>query len=343
MKKIIIRADGNAKIGAGHLMRCLTVAEFIEKKEDVLFVCAEEDSAKLALERGFSAFVLGTDYRDMLAELSIWQQMKAQNMGGLSTGEVTILVDSYHVNAEYLKALREYGKVVLLDDMAEDIKPADVILNYNAFAKREMYDTFPKEADTLIYTGSSFIPVRPDFVHRDYSVADVVKNVLITTGGGDQDNIAGQILDTIYREGLSYKVVAGRFNPHYEALCKYAEEHPGVEILHDVKDMAGLMLASDVAITAGGTTVYELCSIGVPLLCFSYAENQEKLVSYMGENRIALSAGKYHVDREKCLLDMKDAFAGLVEDLSLRKKCSASEKMVVDGLGAGRIARLLEK
>ena len=147
MNRIIIRADGNAKIGAGHLMRCLTVAEKLEK-ENVLFVCGDEDSAVLTMERGFSAFVLGTDYRDMVSELPIWQQMKEKNIGGLGMDKVTILVDSYYVNNEYLTALKQLGKVVLLDDMAQDVKVAHVIINYNAFANKEMYEGFAGAEDT---------------------------------------------------------------------------------------------------------------------------------------------------------------------------------------------------
>ncbi|MBQ7920128.1 MAG: UDP-2,4-diacetamido-2,4,6-trideoxy-beta-L-altropyranose hydrolase [Lachnospiraceae bacterium] len=341
MKKIIIRADGNAKIGAGHLMRCLTVAENIDENR-VLFICADEESAKLAMDHGFQGFVLNTDYRDMMSELPLWQQMKEQNVGGLGTGEVTILVDSYYVNNEYLLALKCMGKVVILDDMAQDVKAADSIINYNAFAYPEMYEGLSGAVDTIIYTGSTYIPIRPDFVARDYTVAEKVRKVLITTGGGDRDNIAGQILDTIYESGIFYQVVTGRFNPHYKTLQKYAESHPGVEILHDVKDMAGLMLGCDLAITAGGTTVYELCSIGVPFICFSYAENQEKLVEYVGREKIALSAGKYHWDAAKCLSEIRNGFERLRGDFLLRKECSEKEKRIVDGQGAKRIARILE-
>lgn len=341
MSRIIVRADGNAKIGAGHLMRCLTVAEMMDKNR-ILFVCADEDSAALAMEQGFCAFVLNTDYQDMISEIPVWERMKAQGVGGLGLEAVTILVDSYYVNNEYLQNLRNYGKVVLLDDMAQEIKAADVLINYNAFAKTEMYETFVKVVDTAIYTGSSYIPVRPDFVQRSYEVSDTVRKVLITTGGGDKDNIAGQILDTVYEEGIGYQVVTGRFNPNYEKLQEYAQAHAGVEILHDVKDMAGLMLGCDMAITAGGTTVYELCSIGVPFICFSYAENQEKLVDYVKCEQISLSAGKYHENAEVCLAGIKAEFERLRGDCLLRRKYSEKEKRVVDGWGAKRIAQLLE-
>ena len=50
---IVIRADGNARIGVGHLMRCLTIAEEIGDRERVIFWCADEDSAAQVRVRGF--------------------------------------------------------------------------------------------------------------------------------------------------------------------------------------------------------------------------------------------------------------------------------------------------
>ena len=72
----LIRADGNAFTGAGHLMRCLSVAQELRKLsgngEEIHFICADPESAALAEEHGFPAHSLGTDYQDMEAELSRW-------------------------------------------------------------------------------------------------------------------------------------------------------------------------------------------------------------------------------------------------------------------------------
>ena len=92
----IIRADGNAKIGAGHLMRCLTIAEAVRKLPDgpeILVLCADEDSAKLASDRGFRTGVFQTDYQWMEEELPLWPQW-------ITDEKNTILVDSYHVTDE---------------------------------------------------------------------------------------------------------------------------------------------------------------------------------------------------------------------------------------------------
>ena len=68
------RADGNAVTGAGHLMRCLTIAEELKKlseADEICFLCADEASAELVTQRGFSVRILHTDYRNMEEELPV--------------------------------------------------------------------------------------------------------------------------------------------------------------------------------------------------------------------------------------------------------------------------------
>lgn len=62
--------------------------------------------------------------------------------------------------------------------------------------------------------------------------------------------------------------MVGRFNPNREKLEQYASEQNNVVLHCDVKDMAGLMTACQLAVTAGGTTIYELSVLGVPFVCF---------------------------------------------------------------------------
>lgn len=360
----IIRADGNVKIGAGHLMRCLTIAEALANriggKQEICFFCADEESAALAESNGFRSRVFGTDYRDMEAELPQWEKWLAeeemlQDVGNRDEGRrgeecrdavesscvCIILVDSYYVNDTYLQALRRYGKVYLLDDLQEHTYPADVVINYNAFADEEIYCKLYTGTGTECLVGSDYVPVRQQFLNRDYCVAEAVEDVLITTGGGDRDNIAGRILETIYCQGIRFHVVTGRYNPHLEELKKLEDTCPGVHIYHDVKDMAGLMQKCDLAITAGGTTIYELAAIGVPFLCFSYAKNQEALTEHIGANEIAGFLGAYHLDEQAVLERLQVMFAEYCESLELRKACYEKEREMIDGKGTERLAERL--
>lgn len=336
-KNILIRADGNAGIGAGHLMRCLTIAEALENKAQVGFVCADRDSAELAMSKGFDAYVWGTDYKHMEQELPLWEQLFDGNLRNRK-----ILVDSYYVTNVYLEGLQTYGQVILLDDMCKRPWNVDKLINYNAFATIEMYDSLNSPYKTQYYVGGRYIPIRKEFCGKDYQPKEHAENILITTGGGDCDNIAGQILDNIRDTSCTFHVVTGRFNPHYDELLKRSKEYGNVQVYHDVKNMAELMARCDLAVTAGGTTIYELSTLGVPFVCFSYAENQEKLTEYIGDRQIAGYGGAYHKDACGTLEGIAKQINELKKNSALRKEYSEKERKLVDGEGAKRIARIIQ-
>lgn len=336
----IFRADGNAKIGAGHLMRCMTIAEALADllggRDEILFVCADEQSGETAMQNGWKVHTLHSDYRNMESEPGIetWLPKAEYHQN-------VVLADSYFVTDEYLKKLRRQARVFLLDDMQNHTFPVDGVINYNIFAKEEAYAKRYQGTGTSLYIGGSFVPVRKQFQNQGYTLRKEVKDVLLTTGGGDIDNIAGQILERIYNDKLNYHLIIGRFNPHFQKMKQLEANQKGIHIHHDVKDMAGLMNKCDIAVTAGGTTIYELAAIGVPFVCFSYAENQELLTEYIGKQEIAGFAGAYHREPDKTLQNIEMLFQRLCKDSKFRNMCYLKEKEVIDGQGAGRIAQKL--
>lgn len=352
----IIRADGNAKIGAGHLMRCMTVAEELAKlegnREPILFLCADRQSAALAAEHGFRTEVLGTDYRDMESELTRWKEClygfgedvcNAPGKEAGRSGAHVILADSYYVTDAYLEGLKKFGRTALLDDMGEHRFPADCVINYNAPADREAYEKLYEGSGSLLVTGSRYVPLRPQFLNRSVQIRPEVKKVLITTGGGDTDNIARRILDKIWDEDREYYLVIGQFNPHFGEMKELEKSRTGLHILHYVEDMAALMEECDAAVTAGGTTIYELAAVGAPFICFSYAENQEALTEYIGNKSIAGFAGAYHREPEETLDRLAQLFGELCRDREMRRSFSQTGRAMTDGRGAERLAEILRR
>ncbi len=344
---ILVRADGNAKTGAGHLMRCAAIMEEAAKmrgREEILFVCADGQSAALAERAGFRVLALHTDYRDMEAELPLWNKITHEID---NPGENVILVDSYYATNAYLAGLRPYGRVYLMDDMAEEAFDVTGVINYNAFADSGVYERLYAGRDTRLWIGSSYVPVREEFLDRQYSVGERVENVLITTGGGDSENIAYRILETLQGYApkgdteVCYHLIVGQYNPHYGEMRELEKTHDGIRIHHDVADMSGLMLQCDLAVTAGGTTVYELAALGVPFLCFSYAGNQEALTEYIGRKGIAGFCGAYHREPERVLARMGELFGEYCDNRELRVRAHIREKEMIDGLGAKRLAKVL--
>ncbi len=336
---IVIRADGNAHIGAGHLMRCLTIAEEVGDRERVVFWCADETGAAQVRTRGYQVQTLETDYRDMESELALLEKMAGK-------GKKIFLVDSYYVSSEYLRALRTFGAVYLLEDVPGHVWPVDGVINYNAFAVEEDYrKLYEQSMRPRLYIGAAYVPLRRQFTGRRYQVRDQVRELLLTTGGGDRENIAGQILETIsdiIKDICIVHVVSGPYNPHGEWLDSYAKAHPQVRVHRQVEDMARLMQQCDLAVTAGGTTVYELCALGVPFVCFSYAGNQEALTAYAGQQEIGLDAGQFHRDPEGTLERIKGLTRQAAVDMKLRQRMSRRAREMVDGAGAKRLAAALE-
>ncbi|MBR1701064.1 MAG: UDP-2,4-diacetamido-2,4,6-trideoxy-beta-L-altropyranose hydrolase [Lachnospiraceae bacterium] len=350
---LIIRADGNARIGAGHLMRCLTIAHAVHARyadkektngeTQVLFLCADEDSARMARDHGFQAGVLDTDYRQMESELS-------RDSAGIcpwdkwitGTGHV-ILVDSYYVTERYLQALHAYGSVFLMDDLQAQPYPVDGVINYNVFADPDLYRRLYRGQSTKFFLGAQYAPLREQFQNTEYSIRPAVQQVLLTTGGGDADNIAEQILRAVYAPDIFFHVLVGRFSPHFSGWTERAEQTPNLQIHYDVKNMAELMCACDLAITAGGSTVYELAAVGIPFLCFSYAENQEALAESIGRTGSGGFAGAWHKDRDACTEKIAMLFKQLCKSKELREEYSVCERRLTDGQGAGRLADILVK
>lgn len=336
----IVRADGNAKIGAGHLMRCLTIGEAVRRRpgangyQKILFLCADEDSAALAERHGFRAEVLHTDYRQLEAESAAWERYVVGNGN-------TILVDSYYVTDAYLTAISRYGTVWLMDDMQQCAYPVDGVINYNLFADRAVYEALYSAGNVRLCLGGDYIPLRDQFRGVSYHMGDAVQNVLLTTGGGDADNIAGAVLDGIYRQDIVYHVLVGRFSPHFESWRERARMARNIRIYFDVQDMAGLMSQCDLAVSAGGSTLYELAAVGVPFVCFAYAENQEALVDYLGRTQSACSAGAWHRDAAAALRRLQEHFGQLCASRILRQQYSDKERRLVDGEGAYRLAEIL--
>lgn len=337
--KYIFRTDGNEKIGLGHVMRCLTVADALSdynEKKDILFMCSDASSARIVSNKGFKAEILNTNYQNMEMEIPIWEK--------LGINQPVIIVDSYYVTKNYLRKLREFGKVIFFDDLQEVSYPVDIVINYNAFADPEQYGILYNDEKTQCYLGSMYIPIRAEFQDVEYVTGINVKNVLITTGGGDIDNIAQNIYNSL--EGINrdvvFHLVSGAFSRHFKELKSLEKDRDNLIVYHDVKNMARIMMNCDLAITAGGSTIYELAAIGVPIICFSYAKNQEKLVKYIGTN-VAGYVGAYDKDPEGTINKMQEMFEVISKSIEIRRNFSEKEKKLADGKGADRIAQILIK
>ncbi len=328
-----IRVDGNVRLGTGHIMRCLSLAKQLERAgEKPVFFCTQKQDR--VLEAGYACVVLGGAYNN-LSEEDLLQHLKAHGIG-------TLLVDSYFTDKAYYKRLAGSGvKVAVLFDMGDSTVPCDLLIDYNV-----NYPSFQFAGAKQTLLGPNYAPLREEFEHgckeRQFQS---VRNILITAGGSDPAGVTGALIKALRKEpllaGAKLHVVIGGMNPTAAQLRAEAAQLKDVFLLQNVSNMAQLMQQADICVSAGGTTLYEICACGLPCVTFSVADNQDEMIAAMQQAGVMLSAGIYRRNKQACLHEIVQQTKALFADAALREALSHSARNLVDGRGAARIAKAI--
>src|SRR5262249_16949201 len=247
---LLIRADAGARMGTGHLMRCLALAQaWQDAGGSCVFLAAELPAAlEDRLARG------GLPVRRALAEPGSGADAEQTFRLARAIGAEWVVVDGYRFGTSFQRALKQAGLWVLaIDDYGHcDHYHADLVLNQNLHAEEAPYHR--REPSTRLLLGTDYVLLRREFLpYRDWerAIAGVGRKVLVTVGGADPENITERVvpaLDLVPVEGLEAVVVVGGSNPHLDALRgAVARSRLRSELRVDVHDMAGLMAWADAA------------------------------------------------------------------------------------------------
>ncbi len=337
---IAIRVDGNSEIATGHIMRCLAVANGLKASgKECIFIVADDNSESLLSSSGFKIINLHSVWNDLDCEISkIIAVIEEQKIDRL-------IVDTYFVTEKYLSALEEVCRVIYIDDLNAFRYPVSVLINYNLYAQEIPYSKIYAGTDTKLLLGPKYAPLRSEFQNIRPHFRENVKKILITAGGVDTYNAAGQILQKVvtddFFEGIEFHVVAGRLNGHTGELESISKKYPNVIIHKSVERMSELMCDCDIAVTAGGSTIYELCACGVPSVCFSWADNQIQAVSVFTKKGLMIGAGDIRDDADGCVSKIVEGLKVYCSDYEMRVRCREEMKRLVDGGGVGRICEVI--
>ena len=354
-----IRCDANSIIASGHMMRCLTIAkELVRQGESVTFFLADEESKGLfdACRGGeiehCDAVVLGTNWRDMEAELPIL-------IKELPNRDITrILVDSYSVTPTYFHKLKEICPVVYIDDLKADIYPVDVLINYSGYYKSLGYEEAyrgvcgHRAEPVKLLLGLKYAPLREQFYRTEDETAHEEAgktpgsedmNVLLTSGGADT---RGMLLATLLEAekqglldgGITWHVVVGSLVKDDGAITSFAGDHEPVQIHKAVTDMAGLMRKCNIAICAAGTMLTECAAIGLPAIFYQVADNQKYNVEFWSSTGGMIFAGDATEETEKTIENICRKLKDIIHGKDRCAQMKGSLSGLTDGRGAVHIA-----
>ncbi len=340
MKKICIRVDGNEIIATGHVMRCLSVAQQLRKMGgQVVFVVADERPCPMIEEQGFDTYVMDSVWNDMDTETRTFCDYLVENSIKI------VLLDSYYVTKDYLFSVSKVASVCYIDDMDKFTYPVHTIINYGLNYSRDYVVKYKRvDLDTEFLLGGVYAPLREEFSYKPYQVNKEVERVLITTGGTDQLGMSYSLLETFLGNkqtaSLEYNVILGRFNKDKARLQELSKRYDNVKLHENVCNMSYWMRNCDVAVSAAGTTKYELSACGIPSICFEVADNQEGAIEWE-ENGYMLYGGNAYLEKDICLNICCDKLISLCNNYERRRELSHRMQQLVDGLGAKRISEYL--
>ena len=335
--KIAIRADGGRSIGMGHIQRCLALAQQLKKKKGTgaIFIFQKNEIVKEKIEKeGFGEIELKEriDLKEDLIKTS--KIIEEENID-------TLITDSYAFTQNYLVEIKKKVPfLVSIDDLCKFPFLSDIVINQNIYAPKLNYQSLTGKTRFLL--GPKYALLREEFSNlRERKVTREVKNILVTLGGVDIFNLAPKILKVLDKieEDFNITVITGPFFKNLGEIKKVIKKmKKKANLIHNPSLVSELMLSSDLAISGGGITLYELAATGTPALSFCLAENQLRTIEGMKKEGMIINSGWGNkFDKEK----FRQNLSALYNDFNLRKRMSQKGQKLVDGKGAQRVTNLI--
>lgn len=349
---LLIRADASAQVGIGHIMRCLALAQAWQGQggsATFLGFCARPLRKRIQ-DQGFGLVSIeaptGSSAEDLDQTLGQLAALRSRQASAR-----WVVLDGYHFGYEYQKGIQEAGyRLLVIDDYNHQARySADILLNQNINAEHLPYAC---NGGAALLLGTRYILLRSQFLKvKDTQTIHpaTARKVLVTLGGADAENATLKVVQALKQvkiSGLEAKIVLGAANPNITSIREEINDKGGaveksgthsIELLRDA-EMPGLMTWADIAVSAGGSTCWELLYMGVPTIILTVADNQEGIARGLKEHGAAenpgwvdaLGSGEIAALLERVIIDKKS-----------RRQMSVNGRGLVDGRGAERVVQAI--
>ncbi len=277
-KKIIVRVDGDINIGLGHVYNMLTILNNIRNENILIVMNQRKDLGKQKFfEHLYNVEFFSTDQE-------LWKIIRKFKPD-------IIFNDILNTDQNYVKKLKKMNLfVVNFEDLGEGRKYADLVFN-PIFENRSKLNNE--------YYGSEYACVRDEFrVFNRTKQKKRFSKIVITLGGVDKKNNSLRILSVIKKfellKDIRIEIILGIGFVHKEKIQRFSREMNNngydIHIIEKVELLSKHMINCDYVITANGRTVFEVASLGIPLISLS-VNKRERQHNFVVNKKVG-----YHID-----------------------------------------------
>lgn len=258
-----------------------------------------------------------------------------------------IIVDHYAFDAPWQQQVsdRLNSKIAVIDDLADRKLFCDLLIDHNFHP-----DHVSKYRDKLF--GAPELLFGPNFAllgttYRDaprYEFSDRVRRIGLFMGGTDPGNWT-EIALRACRNEIDFKgeieVVVTSANSHLQCVSTLAALHEGTTVSINLPNLASFFARNDLHIGAGGGSTWERCCIGAPTVGVLCAENQLLSMPYLNDLGVIAMVGQPSQWQAVRSSDISQVVEQLILNPTARRRLSERSRILVDGMGAWRVARRL--
>jgi UDP-2,4-diacetamido-2,4,6-trideoxy-beta-L-altropyranose hydrolase len=347
--RVAVRVDAGQRIGGGHAMRCLTLADALSKEGAQVNFATAAMPASLAdriLAAGHGLIRLPRS-AELQRERTDWHRPPLEAHAQQHDAEATeagcsavdwMIVDHYLLDHHWHSAARRFAeRILVIDDLANRPYDCDLLVDEACGRSPTDYDGLVP-AQTIVLAGANYALLRPEFAlerpaaRERRSEPKPVGRILVSLGATDPAAMTATAVDAVLAAALD-SAIDVVLAPEAESLAhvqELARQHPNVAIHVNSNRMAELMRDADLAIGAAGTTSWERCCLGLPAIVLVLAENQRPNADALAAAGAALGvAGPDQIG---------GAVAELLSDLQGLHRMSAAAFELTDGRGTSRVA-----
>lgn len=287
--KALYRADGSKKIGMGHLFRAFFIHEQLWNrfKTETIVIVKEDAAARRFIEQRKLKHIIIPASATVNEEINLLEKITIREKLRLFFLDVL----ENDINPSYIKALnnQDVALIAITDDSFFRPINADLILNGNP--NQINYD-YSKEPGKYLIGPKYFI------MSSDYSSIEVSKprnkphKILVTLGGSDHNNLIFKVLDAI---GSKYKItiVTSKNTGYFDRLKDYLGNNKSLNytLFVDVNNLANHWKENDIAITAGGNTLFERIATRLPGATVCQIQRQMEIADKFEELGVNVNIG----------------------------------------------------
>ena len=311
-------------MGFGHVSRCLSLYQAFQEKgiEPQMLVKGDDSVSGLLAETSFRPLDWHND-KEGLAEAL--------------TGTDICIVDSYLAVPSVYREVSVLAKLpVYIDDNKRLDYPRGIVLNWALNAETLGY---PERDGVTYLLGSNYASLRRSFWNVPVQESrEEIKSVVVTFGGAEPDGFTCSILKLLAKEfpDVEKNVVIGAGFSDTAKINEAADSKTYLHFSPDANRMRDIIIGSDLALSSGGQTLFELARTGVPVIAISTADNQNENIRGWVDAGFVSYAG---VVKDDGLHNKIISCMNYLKDVEERKKRSIIGRNLIDGLGSRKVAK----